>query len=724
MHGRFRALLPLFLTLALWSIVLPIAPPTAAAENVRSFRDLGYTDTTARMIDSTASFYFPIPTGQTPTQGTQLEVVFSHSPLLIPERSTMTIATGGQSLTSIVLNESNRTRATISLPLPTENFTGSGYTIDFLFHMRLTREECEEATNAALWTTIHSDSRLILNTQPAAAGPQLTDVDNLFVPPAPSPQAAQSNAPKTYPPTLSLVVPTNPSPEELEAAGLVAYGAGQWATQVDRDPVIELANQPSTTLPSVIVGTGAALPDLGTTVPFRWDGQNFVAANGPIPGQMGALGIGQTETGTPRLVVSGGTGAQVRTAATALVGPEVRSLLTGNAVGISGNAATGLISVPPWKDGAASFAQLGFDRRQVTGNGEHTIDFAFERPAGWTLRDGATLDLQIATSPALRPETSWVAVSINGHDIGGQRLTGGDNGRYRFTLPNGLFNTDQFGIPARHLALQIRMMLDLPQERCVALAPGSSAWMALLPTSVLALPNTQASGIDLARFPYPLTGTVNEGIAVVIPQNPTPDDLAAGVTVLAAIGRHTATAIPTDRLPKLVTADRLSDADRKGRHLILVGGPDRNSVSAAAAGTMSNFFTIADPAVYRPGQSEQRGTLRVARSPFSNNHSLIGVLGNNPAGIKSAANALLYADTITQLHGLAAVVSEGVAPQTVTPAENPGTPPTALAPTVQVPLRDRFAAWQIIGAIGFVALLLALLLIIAARFRRRRNATS
>ena len=712
-----RLLLRLLLAAPLLAGALPIAGVAVADEGAQTFRDRGYGDATARTMGGALSYFFALPAGQVPQEGTQLELVYSHSPLLIPDRSTMTIVANGQSLTSVFLKEENRERAKLTVPLPTVNFRGTGWLIGVQFHLRLTRDECEETTNAALWATVHGDSRLVLSTRAGDPGPGLEDVPTLFAPPAPVQGAA--TAPVQAVPTLTMVLPPSAAPEELDAAGLVAYGAGRWAAAPDRDLGIEIAARPSADRPTIVVGSGATLPDLGADAPLRWGGQGFTTSAGGIPASQGALAVGRSGSGRPLLIVSGGTPALTRAAAAALVDPARSGLLRNGAVGITGASASGPARTPAWREGAASFAQLGFERRQFAGSGEHVLDLAIERPAGWTLRDGASLDLMVESSPALRANTSWLAASVNGYAVGSRRLDSGDKGRYHFDLPAELLDTDATGGPVRRLALQLRIFLDLPQQGCAAPVSGASAWLTVLPTSFWSLPHTQATGLDLARFPAPLTDTPQAAIAVVLPQGPTAEELAAGLTVLAAIGRHTPGELTRDQLPKLVTADRLTEDERRTHHLILIGGPERNAQSAAAASAAKDLFAVADPAVYPPGDGERRGMLRIARSPFASNRTILAVFGDGPMGLQAATDALNQTTTLAQLRGKAAVIAGAIGPQLITPPESPGAPPAALAPQVRTPLNPRIATWQIVGATGFGALLAALLLIVGARLRRR-----
>ena len=88
-------------------------------------------------------------------------------------------------------------------------------------------------------------------TQASNTRPGLEDVSVLFAPPAPI-QAKASPAAQL--PTLALALPQNPAPEDLEAAGIAAFGAGQWGALADRDPRIEVTQRPAANRPAIIVG--------------------------------------------------------------------------------------------------------------------------------------------------------------------------------------------------------------------------------------------------------------------------------------------------------------------------------------------------------------------------------------------------------------------------------------------------------------------------------------
>src|SRR5690348_16941209 len=114
-----RRLLPVVLGF----ILIPLWPslPTAAADAApQSFHDLGYGDQSARGMYGSLDYFFPVPAGQVPGAGSQIDLLFSHSPLLAPDRSTLTARVNGQSVASAFLTKDNVDHGQLRVVLPTD----------------------------------------------------------------------------------------------------------------------------------------------------------------------------------------------------------------------------------------------------------------------------------------------------------------------------------------------------------------------------------------------------------------------------------------------------------------------------------------------------------------------------------------------------------------------------------------------------------------------------
>lgn len=697
-------MLPKAILLALFTLLVFFAPPlapaaSAEAKGTTTFREYGYGDRTAQGMYSSLDYFFAIPPGQIPQTGARLELDFSHSPVLNAERSTLTVKVNGSSIESVYLTSQNRDHAQLSVGLPTENFSGTGYFVQIAFYLRLTREECEETQNPALWATVYGDSAITLNTTPDPNGPQLQYLDGLFA----NPLTTRTSA--------TFITPENFSANELEAAGITAFAFGRGAARAGQDPVLNVSHHRASDIPAILVANGARA-NVSQFGAVNWNGQSFTTSGGTIPNADGLLALAANPS--PQLLVSGASEEGMLLAARALVEPERRVLLRGSYVVISDQAIAPLPAFA-WENGAASFNALGIDRRDVTGPGEHVLDYFVIRPAGWILRDGSTLELDVASATALRPETSWVQVTINDQMLGTRRLNGdaGQNQKYQFQLPAELLNANLQGQPERRLTANVHLFLNIPEAGCIQ-SPPNSAHAEILNTSAYLLPHDNFEGLDLGRFPAPLLTASSTPLLVVIPQNPTDPELTAGLQTIAALGKWSVERVTN--FPRLVTADRVDDAARRANHLILIGETDRNAVSAEAARANSALFAPPQPTVYAFNAGDARGMLRVARSPFSNALQVLTITGD----VEIAARGLGANAVMQNLRGTTAWII-GNTSQTITGAEPPPQIPAPLAPQVVIPLEQRLPAWQIVGAIVLGAFVAGILVILVTRYRRKSS---
>lgn len=676
-----------------------------------AFRSLGYPDQTAHTADGSLSYLFPVPPNSVAGLGSTLHLVVSHSPLLVPDLSTMTVLVNGQRLTSVFLTAENASRALVSVPLLPAALTAGGELVQIQFSLALTRDACPVADNPGLWATIHDDSSIVFRLQPAPHPLGLADLDRIFTPAGPAPQP------------MAMVLPKNPLPAELKAAGLVAFQVGRWAAAVGASPAVEVfpPDQVPSDRPVILVGTGRTLKPAGVWGGLSWAGTSYTTGEGRIPTSQGILAL--APGGAGRLLVSGGTPDAVLDAANALVRPERRALLAGERVILTSRDPTRPVAPVAWFDGAASFAQLGAARREVDGSGDHTLDFTFERPPEWVLTDGGNLDLVVATSTGIRDETSWIAASVNGHDLGTISVMDGqkEGGHYRFALPTDLLNSDLNDQPVRRLALQVRIFLDLPAGACVNRS-SEREWAAVAPTSVWNLPHDRYPGLDLGRFPAPLLeANTDTPLGVILPRRPTPAEVAGGVGVVAALGRWTGPERTV--LPELMTSDHLSSDERAEAQLILIGGSDRNEIAKAAAARDAPSVAPVKPTAYQQLPADNAGWLRLAPSPWASERGLLTVAGSRAGGLDQAVAALTSGPSFAQLRGMAASVAGVLPPQSQVGAAPAPAAPAALAPrlvALQQPRAERWLVWKIAIAI-LLGILIGVLGLWGARYWRTHD---
>lgn len=641
--------------------MLSVAPHIAVADDAPvTVKSLGSGDADARGMYGTTSFFVPIAPGMAVSGPVSVNIEFSHSPLLVPDLSTMTVRVNDVSLGSTFLNDGNASHGHLVVAVPNEIIGRDGIFVETRFYMRLTREGCEEPTNPALWATVHGASLITMPT--AFAGPRdVADIPHLVVP------AAPDRAP------LTIVVPSHPNNDVLRATGIVAATAGSWLGAAGRDAIVATSTQTPTDAPSIQVGLLQDVP--GADVRAATRGVVAISQDGPI-----------------RVIVTGPTAQAVVNAARALAFVEQ---LHGSAVTLTGRRlAADPKRTPPWTASAASFKQLGIARQDVAGPGTKEFNVVVERPAGWELTRTGHIDLDIDTAPGVRRGPSFVNVRANGYDLGTRRLEPGrGTHRYRFDVAGGLVDRDVRGRPVRALRLQVRVHLMPEQKTCTPL-DAEAANASIQPTSKITLPHRGAGRLDLGRFPSSL-----EDPTIVVRSN---DDaaVALGVQAAASIGRWTAKPGAT-----IVPLSAAKAATPKKENLVVLG--DGETIDSSLAIDQKPVANTAGSVV---------AYAALKPSPFGTSNTALVVDGDE-AGQMTTLRAL---GSLAGVEGVAgkvvAVMSDTARSQTLV-AETGAAPPVELAPTLT---KSAIRSETVVGAVLLVAFLSAIALVIRFRWRSPR----
>lgn len=541
-----RRLISLFLTLfyLAW-LMLPVASVQAQEEMRLTFEQLGYGDRTALGMFGSLEYYFAVPQDRI-VKAAELNLILSHSPLLRSNRSTLTLFVNDVAVSSIRLDESNQERAQISFSLPTEAFQdtpqrASGYAIRLQFYMRLTDLVCEESTNPALWSTVHKESTLLLKMAPRS-------------------------------PSADLAL----WPYPLLAAGrrdaqLLTFHFRPQATEEDYRAALTLAaalGRQTRGLQPLFAASHDSLQTSGQQIAIGFQPGNSA----------GTLASLRLES-TPKRTVLFLDGNQPSLLAQQLADPEQRALLRGETVR--------LVSMPDaslfpqnwaWKQGAATFAQLGATERTVRGVGLQSVVFYFTRPKGWELRtEKIFLDLHVTFSPFLQRNQSGIRVRINGLDMGAFSFEQVEAGAfYRIPLPADLLTVTYGPRYTNDLTVELIVSQHLVQTACEPIH-SENAWTTIHADSYFYLPYVQLPLPDVSLFPHPFVRPEEASrLTFVLPVAPTDAEVAAALEVAHLIGQASYGPLPEFQVHFAEDASPL-----KG-NLILIGTPERNPLVAVA----------------------------------------------------------------------------------------------------------------------------------------------
>ncbi|MEJ7839521.1 MAG: cellulose biosynthesis cyclic di-GMP-binding regulatory protein BcsB, partial [Thermomicrobiales bacterium] len=486
-----------------------------------TFAALGYYDRTVTSPEAMLDLYLPLPPGTFPVDYTGLVLNISHSPLLDPDVSTMTVYANDTALTSVFLDESNQAGSALEVALPVGSVGIDGYEIRIEFSLRLTGESCEPVANQALWATVHGDSMFDATRRHDEGTADLSTISDQFV------DLAEP---------ITIVLPAAPTAAEFETAGVVAFQIGRWNANDADFPSIVYASVADglVTGPSIYLGTGSGLADPRSWTGLIWDGSNYSKDGETVNPDHGVLALVQDPN--PVLHVSGMTDLALARSVAMLTKDAAAATLRGPLVFATDQVSLEGEGPTAWTGSETTFGDLGIDEQEVRGAGDHTLDLVVRRPSEWIAGNGGNLTVNVLASPSVVPELSSIGVSVNGVRIGSSALTEGvEPGSIVFDLPAEAINAK----PGGQLDVRIEVHLELLSGSCRAADP-DSAWLRVAPDSSWSIPHASYPDLDLARLPAPFSGQSDTSpFLIVLPDSPSLSDVTAGLHMATAFGQRT-----------------------------------------------------------------------------------------------------------------------------------------------------------------------------------------
>jgi hypothetical protein len=724
------------------------APP---AETLHlTLKDLGSNDLSLTGLYGAASTWIPFQSNWVFEEEIKMTVVYTASPLLHRQRSTLTILANDQEVTSIH-PIADGAKHTLSFTIPLELLQGQGFSLRFQGYLRLTDLPCEETNNPAQWLKILSNTSLeitpSLNQQP----PDLSDL----------PQAiALQNTPADPPPVI-FVLPDNPDPTTLTTAAQVAARLGQ---ATGNRPLPFEAATPTTLTETqrqqanlVVVGLPTNQPLIGQMAALLpaplSPGSPLITTNSPLttnnspltttpssgflttdnfiaPPEHGVIQIFNSpwnESGKVLLVSAG------QTEGLWLAGQAFADHLTFQSLRGSFRFIRALemalepLPGPAWSTPKTTLAQLGQGTRTVRGTGLFHEYYYLRRPPGWVLDHGSQLSLHLAFSPALQANESYVAAFINEVHVGTIRIGQGiEETQATFDLPIALLNETPQGGRPQELTLHLVVANFLQEKICDQTQP-EAAWTQILPDSYFVTPHVYLALPDLQAFPYPFVSDNADSpssgrsqtapVAIIVPPTPQPAELGLALSLAATLGRFA----PADFELELLPADQVSAATHAGAHLIVLGERTRQPLLTEFLETTAGLPGYrGQESLYQALRGSSSGLLREAPSPWNKERIALLVFGDSKAGFENAVQALFKAAPPVGQPGSAAVVEADQPPRIIYRSIEaaPGLEPGEV---LREPLFPQPQPWLVITIILVVATLAVLGLLWFSRHHAARS---
>ncbi len=522
----------------------PLTAPQNLVQTTITFKQLGEKTLSLKAVYDQTKISFTLPAGRQVRRAV-LNLRISHGQKLLPEASDLTIVLNNEPAASVILSPENAVSTTIPIELPLSGFQPGKNTLTFRLNQRLRSKGCGDVGDARLWTKIHSDSTLKLETVDTPIPADLGQYPRPF-----TSLTALADTPQVL-----FVLPDAPSSTELTAAAAIAAALGQTAAwkqpPLQAVTVSQLAE--ADTANNHLLAIGSA-------------DRNPLAKNA-------APGI--TETASPYnsnrllLVVSGATDAALRQAGNMLATASAWEAFSGT------TAAPMEVSPHPTsaRTTRATFAELGFTDRRVRGIGTHDIYFPIDVPYNWKPTSDASIEVRFShASVQLDAATSKMSAFINGFKVSNVALTkrNDTNGRLVIQLSPRQIH------PGRNW-LHLSFDLHVKREDC-KFRYLQEAWATVsAQESTLNLAHVKGKPpLEMRYLPSPLVtpADLSENVFVLAAE-PSAAELTAMVRIAAKLGTYST----VDGLrPRASTANRFDPDTIRADNVIAIGKPETNAL--------------------------------------------------------------------------------------------------------------------------------------------------
>jgi hypothetical protein len=544
-----------------------------------------------------------------------------------------------------------------------------------------------------------------------------------------------------YPADAIMVVPDQPSEQEMRAALITAASFGRLSD--GKLPFSLLTSKQITDemlAASNIIFVGKAstlsrLQEVELSAPLANDAfsaQGIQAEDGVLQ-----MAVSPWSTGRAVVVVSGNTDAGVVKAAQALSYGNIQTVGSSNLAIVSqvAPAATDLQSIDPASlTQVRTFQDLGHDVQTISGLGKNEMLVEFYVTPGLAASDGAYLDLRFNNSAMIDFGRSGLNLFLNGKLLGGLRLSD----ETATTVTQRLNISPSLVLPGNN---QLRIQADLAAPTQCSLSDVTNLWVSILPESTLSLPLEEAA-VDsntlqsLSVYPYPFINLPTlSNTAFVLPQSD-PASWALASQIAYGFGNQARGSV----LDLAAAFDgAVPEEIRTNRDLIVVGLPSKLTLMSEIKDSLPAPFEAGkdDPVVnnlqvtYRFAPGTNVGYLELLPAPWNSAKTILAVVGNTPTGVQMATNALTDPTSRNRLAGNFALINaENISVMDTRTgiglggmAANPEVTSEAVVPPSEPePAVARPAArpnW-ILPAVGVLAFLIVGVLIFAFFASRRR----
>jgi hypothetical protein len=293
------------------------------------------------------------------------------------------------------------------------------------------------------------------------------------------------------------------------------------------------------------------------------------------------------------------------------------------------------IVIPPSGRLVLTFEDLGNNTVQISGDAASRF-YRINLPGNFQVSpSGSVVDLTTSHFPEEPERPSSVDVLFNGTIVS----------KLPLTSANSISSTSRIILPANSLQVGNNNMTVELNTGGTCENPGAAVDLVIDKASSVSFDYQQFPyPTDLGLYPFPFTenSLFEIPVTIVLPDQPTENDLSAAATIASGLGRAKAAINLSATL-----ASELDPDAQANNHLIVIGRPDNNSLFAAL-----DLPLEIDPSVIEPGF----GVLEETISPWNDFRVVLAVSGLDDEGVGKASVALNRAPHFLGMRGPVAII--------------------------------------------------------------------
>jgi hypothetical protein len=465
------------------------------------------------------------------------------------------------------------------------------------------------------------------------------------------------------PDTAILVVPDEPTQDELQAAITVAAGFGKMTggnLGLELVPVGKLTPDLENANHLIFVGKPAGFPMLANVpLPAQIQGDGFQNLDRAATDGILQMAVSPWNPYKVVLVVSGVSDEAVVKAGQAISSAQI---MTGEQSDIA------LVAEVLHDDPEAiaqpldsTFAEAGYATETLNNIGIQTVYYSFYIPSGQQLSEDAYLDLVVSHSALLDYDLSSLTVRLNDEPIGSLSLNQ-DTTNLNHTQMSLPATSARSGSNALAISAELR-----PESACFD-TRSENLWLTIHAESSMHLPlepyqagNGQV--INLSEYPDPFVLDPDLSTTVFVLPSDDPSAWNVAAQIASNFGDKSRGAVME---PAVVYGEVVPQDLLETNHLVAIGKLNgftfMEDLDQALSTQFESYAGLANEenmrVVYRLPLEASVGYLELLPSPWNDAFSVLAVVGRTEEGIQFAGRALTTSEVRRTMAGNFAIISD------------------------------------------------------------------